>query len=186
MTLTDRAKKEVLVESGFDEHNMLVYPDLETFREMYCMYAKIHLQSKYDEIMLIVTQYETPEKIRQNLMDFGIDVELHEKDGSLLIVDSVKGYQNGDINGVLKLAQSLADRAQKEGKQGVCAFGDMGSFFMFDRLVELLQYELSIPPKPGIKLKAFCSYHIDDFSNLSPKQRQALEKNHYRRILPQN
>ncbi len=34
---------------------------------------------------------------------------------------------------------------------------------MFDRLVELLQYELSIPPRPGIKLKAFCSYHAQDY-----------------------
>jgi DcmR-like sensory protein len=143
MTLADRAKKEVLVESGFDEHNILVYSDLETFREMYCMYAKIHLQSKYNEILIIVTQYETPDKVRQNLMEFDIGAKLHEKNASLLIVDSVKGYQSRDTNGILKLAESFADRAEKEGGQGVCAFDNMGSFFMFDRLVELLQYELS-------------------------------------------
>lgn len=186
MKITDRAKNEILAESGFDEHNILVYPDLETFVEMYCMYAKIHLQPKYDEILLIVTQYETPDKVKQNLTEFDIDAKLHEQNGSLLIVDSVKGYQNGDTDGILKLAQWLADRAEKEGRQGVCVFGDMGSFFMFDRLVELLQYELSIPAKPGIKLKAFCSYHASDFDRLSLEQRQTLQDNHYRRIFPQN
>ena len=186
MTISDKSKKEVLTESGFGEHNMLVYPDLDTFKEMYCMYAKIHLQPKYNEILLIVTNYETPEKIKQNLKDFDVDAEKHEKEGTLVIVDSVKGYQNGDVNGVLKLAKSLATRAEKEGKQGVCVFGDMGSFFMFERLTELLQYELSIPPRPGIKLKAFCSYHAGDYSKMTPEQKKTIENNHYRRILPQN
>ncbi len=92
---------------------------------MYCMYAKIHLQPKYNEIMLIVTNYETPDKVKQNLSGFGIDTEAHEKDGPLVIIDAVKGYQIGDINGVLKLAKSLVARAQKEGKQGVCTIGDI-------------------------------------------------------------
>jgi hypothetical protein len=186
LTITDKSKGEVMTESGFGEHNMLVYPDVETFKEMYCMYAKIHLQPNYNEILLIVTYYETPEKIKQNLRDFGVDAEAHEKNGSLLIVDAVKGYQSSDVNGILKLARSLVERAEKEGRQGVCVFGDMGSFFLFDRVVELLQYELSIPPKPSIKLKAFCSYHSGDYNRLTSDQKKILEDHHYRRILPQN
>jgi hypothetical protein len=185
-SLADKSKKEVLNDSSFGEHNMLVYPDLDTFKEMYCLYSKMHLEPQYNEIVLIVTNYEIPAKVRQNLKDFGIDADIKEKEGSLVIVDSVRGYQNGDVNGVLKLAKSLVERAEKEGRQGVCVFGDMGSFFLFDRIMELLQYEISIPRRPEIKLKAFCSYHAGDYDRLTPEQRRTLENNHFRRIMPQN
>ena len=62
----------------------------------------------------------------------------------------------------------------------------MSSFFMLERLAELLRYELSMPPKPGIKLKTFCSYHASDYSKMAPEQKKTIENNHYRRILPQN
>lgn len=173
--------------SGFHEHNMLVYPDLDTFTETYCMYAKIHLQPQHNEIVLIVTQYQTIEKVRENLRGFDIDVDKHEKDGSLVIIDGIKGYQSDkDHTGVFKLAQSLVQRAEKKGKGGVCVFGDIGSFFMYDRITELLQYELSIPQKPPIKLKAFCSYHAGDYRRLTEEQKETLAKNHYRRFMPQN
>ena len=84
MASLDRETKSQLVASGFHEHNMLVYPDLDTFREMYCMYAKMHLQPKYNEIMLIASHYEPVGKVRDNLSDYGVDVDKHEKDGSLV------------------------------------------------------------------------------------------------------
>jgi hypothetical protein len=185
MTLADSSKREVLNESGFGEHNMLIYSDLNTFREMYCMYAKIHLEPKYNEIVLIVTQYETPEKIRNSMKDYGIDVERHEEDGSLFIVDSVKGYQSGkDHAGVLNLAKSLVARAEKDGKAGVCVFGDIGSFFMFDRIAELLQYELSISPRPAFKLKAFCSYHAHNYRILTPIRKRRWKNKTIERFCP--
>ena len=100
LIITDKTKRELMTESGFGEHNMLVYPDVETFKEMHCMYAKIHLQPKYNEILLIVTYYETHEKIKQNLRDYGVNAEAHEQDGSLMIIDAGKGYQSSDVNGV--------------------------------------------------------------------------------------
>src|SRR5687767_1153120 len=120
---------EALGETDFGDHDMFVYQDLNALREMYCSYCKACLASG-SEIVLIATQYETPGRVKQNLIDSGIDAERYEKDGSLVIVDALKGYQHGDVNGVLKLAKSLASRAERECKQGVCAFGDPGSFFM--------------------------------------------------------
>ena len=57
---------------------------------------------------------------------------------------------------------------------------------MCDRIIELLQYESSIHPKPSIKLKTFCSYHADDYANLTVEQKKTIEGNHYRRLMPQN
>jgi hypothetical protein len=180
--IPEETKRRVLDESAFGEHNMLVYRDLDALREMYCAYCQARLPSG-TEIVLIVTHYETPEKVKQNLHDCGVDVERYERDGSLVVVDSVKGYQFGDINGVLKLARSLVLRAEKEGREGVCAFGDLGSFLMFDRQAELVQYELSIPRSLDFRIKTFCSYHSADYARLDPGHRQVIKDSHNRRII---
>ena len=185
-TLRDEAKS-MLEASGFHEHNMLVYPDLDTFRETYCMYASQHLQPKYNEIVLIASQYEPLDRVRDNLRGYGVDVEKHEKDGSLVIIDAVKGYQSDkDHLDAIKLCKSLVARGEKEGKAGVCSFGDMGSFFMYDRIPGMLRYEQSITPKPKIKLKAFCTYHAQDYANLTKEQKSTVAGSHYRKLLPGN
>ena len=181
-TAAEEAKRQVLGEACFGDHSMLVYRDLDAMRKMYCAYCKAHLEPG-SEIVLIATQYETPDRVRQNLVGYGIDAEKYQQAGSLVIVDAVNGYQHGDTDGVIKLAKSLASRAEKEGKQGMCVFGDPGSFFMFDRLAELLHYELSLPQRFDLKIKGFCSYHAADFDRLTPDQKQAVEGNHCRKIV---
>ncbi|HVX03277.1 MAG TPA: MEDS domain-containing protein [Nitrososphaera sp.] len=167
---------------------MLVYPDLDSFQEIYCGYAKKHLEPPHNEIVLIVTHYQDIGKVRRNLLAAGVDVSKYEKkEGSLIILDSVQSYHaNSDHTGVLKLAESLVEKAEREGRTGVCVFGDIGSFFLFDRVPELLQYELSIPKRLPIKLKSFCSYHADDYGKLSNEEKKILVDNHFRRIQPLN
>jgi len=179
--------KSQIDESNFHEHNLLIYPEIDTFREIYCRYARVHLQPEYNEIVLIASEYEPPEKVRSNLSDYGIDVDRYEKDGSLIIIDSVKGYQSDkDHSGVINLCNRLVAKAEKDGKMGVCAFGDMGSFFLYERIMDIPQYELSIPPKPAIKLKSFCSYHAGDYANLSEDQKKTIAANHFRQVMLQN
>lgn len=186
VSLRQEAKREIDA-SGFHEHNLLIYPDVDTFREIYCMYAKVHLQPEYNEIVLIASQYEPIDKVRSNLSDYGIDVDRYEKDGSLIIIDSVKGYQSDkDHSGVMNLCKLLVTKTEKDGKMGVCAFGDIGSFFMYERAMDIPQYELSIPTKPAIKLKSFCSYHAGDYANLPEDQKKTIAANHFRRLILQN
>jgi hypothetical protein len=173
--------------SGFNEHNMLIYPDLNTFSETYVGYAKKHLNPHYNEIVVIVTHYQPIDKVLLNLSDAGIDVDHEQKAGNLVILDSVASYQADENHSyVLNLAKSLVKRAADEGKGGVCVFGDIGSFFLFDRIMELMQYEMSIPPRPGLKLKAFCCYHQGDYGRLSDAEKNTLAANHFRKIQPQN
>jgi hypothetical protein len=151
-------------------------------REIYCRFAKKALE-KNNEIMLIVTTYETPHTVRDMISEYDIDVQKHESDGSLLIIDSVQGYQVANFYGVLTLIESLAIRAQKESKSGVFCIADMGSFFLFGREKELVDYELSIPENIDIRLKAFCCYHKNDFSlRLSDDQQRQLMNHHYRAV----
>lgn len=73
-TVNEATKKEMLSETRLGEHNMLVYRDLYALREMYCTYCKAHLETA-SEIVLVATQYETPGKVKQNLMDARIDAK---------------------------------------------------------------------------------------------------------------
>jgi hypothetical protein len=171
-----------LQSSCYNEHNLIIYEDLYTLREIYCRFAKMALE-KNNEIMLIVTTYETPRTVRDMLSEYDINVQKHESNGSLVIIDSVQGYQAASFYGVLRLIELLAVRAQKESKSGVFSIADVGSFFLFGREKELVNYELSVPKNIDITLKAFCCYHKNDFSlRLTDDQQRQLVNHHYRAI----
>ena len=54
---------------------------------------------------------------------------------------------------------------------------------MFDKMAELLQYELSLPQRFDIRIKGFCSFHAADFDRLAQGKKHAVEGNHYRKIV---
>ena len=114
MTLDIKSEHE-LENSCYNQHNMVVYEDLYTLREIYAKFSKKALQ-KSNEIMLIVTTYETPDTVRDMLIEYNINVQKHESNGSLFVIDSVQGYQRSNYYGILRLIQLLAIRAQKISK----------------------------------------------------------------------
>jgi KaiC/GvpD/RAD55 family RecA-like ATPase len=75
--------------------------------------------------MLIVTTYETPDTVRDMLIEYNINVQKHESNGSLFVIDSVQGYQRSNYYGILRLIQLLAIRAQKDFKNGIFSIADM-------------------------------------------------------------
>ena len=112
---------------GDGENGILVYPNLQTFRQIYTQYVKDHLLVREEEeeeqkekrndddcsdnnygrkgrlimprIILIVTFYDTVNSVKHNLSAVGVDVQSHIDDGSLLILDSFDGYYP-DIDGI--------------------------------------------------------------------------------------
>ncbi len=103
---------------------MVVYEDLYTLREIYANFSKKALQ-KNNEIMLIVSTYETPDTVRDMLIEYNINVQKHESNGSLFVTDLVQGYQRSNYYGILRLIQLLAIRAQKDFKNGIFSIADM-------------------------------------------------------------
>jgi hypothetical protein len=78
---------EEMISSNYGEHNVLVYPDKSTLREIYSCYC--NNTSASDEMILLIPFYETVQGVRHTLeKKAGIDVEKYEKDGSLEIIDS--------------------------------------------------------------------------------------------------
>lgn len=161
-------------------HSILVYDDLRSLGEVYSQYAKTHLAM--GEIVLIATQYEGIEAVKRNLEARGVNVERHLEDGTLFIIDAQQGYQSVDVFGTLKLAMTLASRAEKEERPGVSWFGDVGSFFAFKKMKELLDYELGCPRRFDGPVRSVCCYHAMDFETLSRQQKKTLFDHHFKTI----
>ncbi len=112
-----------------------------------------------------------------------IDVRKYEKQDFLLIIDSARAYFGSSID-VVAFVKSLVNYADQIGKNGVSVLADMGSFFHYNKLNDLIEYESSLPPRSDIKAKGLCLYNKDDFNwRLSRIQKKKLLEHHGRELL---
>ncbi len=183
-------------EVGGGENGIVIYPNLQTFRQIYTKYVKDKLAKEVEEekednnnkskgnvqskprIMLIATFYETVDSVKHSLSAVGVkDIQSLIDNGSLVIVDAFSSYYP-NVDGMKKLVASLSDRARKEGRVGVTAIVDMGFFFLFGgdgRATELINYEASLAPKTeGGNVRGFSCYHGGNFSTLKDDQKKEL------------
>jgi len=198
------------IEEG--ENGILVYPNMQTFREIYMQYAKDQLVAREEQnenednkddvyhynsnrlkeqflmprIILIATFYDTVNTVKHNLSAVGVDVQSHIDDGSLLIVDAFNGYYP-NIDGMKKLVASLSERATREGRIGVSAIVNMGFFFLYDghsEASELISYETSLPSRTdGGNVRGFSCYHLRDYKNLNDSQKKELQGHGQKKLL---
>lgn len=161
--------------SDFQEHNLLIYPDLQSFRQIYSECTKQALDN--NEVVFLATTYDSFDRIEDALTSKGISVDDEKKKGNLIIVDAIRTYQI-DTYGAINFAKDLVVRAARDGKEGVFNLSDMGSFFLSERTDELIRYEQSLPKKMDLKFKAICSYHRDNFGRLAEEQQRALLLGH--------
>jgi hypothetical protein len=206
-----------LFHAEYGSHSILVYPDIETLRETYSRYAKSQLEDN-NEIVLILPYYETADKVRKTLSEGVvnniaddddttaaindtktnsiIDVRKYEKEGSLMIVDSVKGYFGSDSNyegkdRLMSFFKQLVKKAESLGKNGVSVIADLGSFYHYqsnNATEKLFEHELSLPSKyEGMKFKGFCAYHKADFERrFTEEQKQMLLDHHSKALMIAN
>ena len=162
----------------YGDHHILVYPDIESIREIYVAFAKAQLAN--NAIVVIFPHYEKTDDVRDALYEAGIDVRECEKNCSLVIVDSVKAYFFSEMD-VRSMLKQFVAAAEKEGKEGVALFDDMGPFFLYGKQNELIDYEIEIHLDRDIslKVKAICVYHQDDFFTLPEQQQKELLEHHH-------
>ncbi|MGC1928558.1 MAG: MEDS domain-containing protein [Candidatus Nitrosopolaris sp.] len=171
----------------YGEHNLLIYPNLHALTEIYSQYFKIRLDAN-KEIILFLSTYQSVNCVRRNLRGVDLDVAKCEEDGSLVIIDSVRGYFGSEVD-VLCLVKILSKRAQNQSRSGCFVIADMGSFYLIRRINELTKYEASMPLKFDgyddglIMCKAFCAYHQQDFDRFTEDEKQLLFEHHYRNFI---
>lgn len=158
--------------------------DMPDFRQICVEYCKIALQST-NEIVLLLPYYESVVDVWENLTNNIIGVEKYKKEGSLILVESTKGYFSlkNDFVGIIIMIKMLLERKNKLGKSGVSAISDMGLFFHNKRISDLIQHEIAVLPSiHNMRTKIFCNYRISDFELLSAEQKQQILDSHTKTI----
>ncbi|HEX5891239.1 MAG TPA: MEDS domain-containing protein [Nitrososphaeraceae archaeon] len=175
-----------LRQAEYGAHYIIVYYDMMTLRQLYTGYIKTQLEYN-NELVLILPYYETTETVRRVLSENHrsnegsiIDVRKYEKEGSLIIIDSAEAYFTSD-NNLMSFVEKLAKQAQTSGRNGISVIADLASFYYFNRIDKLIDYEMSLPTKydDKMKLKGFCFYHQEDFDRrFSKEEKQMLVEHH--------
>jgi hypothetical protein len=102
---------------------------------------------------------------------------------SLMIIEDITRIYFGSGDDFFFVLNLLSDRIEKWGKNGISVFADMGVFYHFNNKGALVRFENSLPAKFEIKLKRFCSYHINDYDKLEEREWHDLLEHHYLRII---
>ena len=177
-------------------HTLVTYPDLMMLRRIYIQYVKTQLEDR-NEIVLILPYYETTDNVRLVLSGevdtyngnkfryTRTDVHKYERDASLIIMDSLKGYfppgnsnsnntKDGNLDFISYLGV-LLKQAERQGKNGVTVLSDLASFHHLEYgSRKLVAYEQSLPKTfEGRNLKGFCLYHQKDFERRFSEEQQA-------------
>ena len=164
----------------YREHVVLIYPNLYALREIYSHYCNIAL--KNNELVLILTYYQTAECIRLTLKELDIDVEKYEKESDLIIIQDSIETHSGYIEDFLSLLKTLDKQQEKRGKKGLSVIADMVFSFIFNIIKDvLIDFESSLP-KFDMNVKRICTYHAGDFERFEQYEKDNLIKSHHRRI----
>jgi hypothetical protein len=193
-----------LYKTATGTHIIVVYPHVTALKNIYAYYIQRQLAN--GEIVLILSYYETVERIKKYLQDFEndggemINVDKYLSEGSLLVVDSTKAFfnhkptvaydedigpKNSEKENIVSLIKILKSHSKKLNKHNITILVDLGCFFNMPRGVEcLLKYENSIPQMFNNSLKQFCFYSQTDFEQkFSVAQKAELLDRHGRTVL---
>ena len=163
-------------QAEYGDHNLIIYPDLDTLREIYSNYIGRQIEEN-NEIVLINPFYETTDSVRQVLSQ-GLDIDKYEKEKTLIIIDSEKEYF-GHLPDDMGFKRSLANHAKQIGKDALSILGDIGAYPHRSKHKNLVDYESSLPKRfEDVPMKGFCLYHQKDFNKFSEEQQQKLIEHH--------
>jgi DcmR-like sensory protein len=171
----------LLCETRYGEHNIVIYPNLDSFKEIYTHLTKTRIENNNDRVLLL-PHYETSKSVQQALMELDIKAKEQIERGSLEIMDSQHAFFDPAQNFVTTVEASAID-ALRSSKSGVIAIADMGSFFHRQQLDGLISHECGIcAQSESSKFTVFCCYHSRDFEKLTREQEAKLCENHYRNL----
>jgi hypothetical protein len=119
------------------------------------------------------------------LKNTGLDVQKYRSEGSLIIVESKKGYfgLTNELVDLMIMINMLLQRLIKLGKSGLTIFSDKAPFFHYSRIDDLIKHEAGLlmslkSSKYNNRMKTFCCYNTKDFESLTEYQKQMLIDNH--------
>ena len=157
-------------------HAMVVYQDLNLYREVYCSYTKSRLES--GEAVILLPYFETIDSVLHYLKEYGIDVDSYRKGTMLIILDSVAQFFGTDPDFVGYL--SLMDRrAREQGSGSINVVADITAFHHFEDVEGMLEYERRMQQAlKGMRVSMICCYHEGNFERLPGVLQQNVAECH--------
>ena len=172
---------KALCETRYGEHSIIIYPNLDTFREIYTHVTKLRIQNNRDRVLLL-PHYETFKSVEQALMELDIKAKEEIENGSLEIVDSQHAFYD-PAQTFLEVIKASATDAVRTGRSGAIIIADMGSFFHRQQISEVISHECRIAAQTeNARFIVFCCYHARDFEKLTKEQEIKMCENHYRNL----
>jgi len=171
-------------QSKFGEHNLILYEDYDTLCNIRLEYCKTVLES-LNEMVLLLSDNVSIGNFFLGLKNTGLDVQKYRSEGSLIVVESKKGYfgLTNELVDLMIMINMLLQRLIKLGKSGLTVFSDKALFFHYNRIDDLIKHEAGLlmsltSAKYNNKMKTFCCYNTNDFESLTESQKQMLTNNH--------
>ena len=159
--------KRILKNLGPTDHVILFYESQEAKRSTLFSYINRGLQD--GKAGIYICSEETPDAIRQAMIEFGIDVANYEKSGALHVLPYTEMYiRDGafDLDFVMDTWSRWYDEAIAKGFSGMVVTGEMSCFIEHDLLDDLIDYEHALHTVLEIPMTAICAYNADALTNV--------------------
>jgi hypothetical protein len=168
-------------------HYLIVYSNMVKMRKIYANYIKKQMEQVPDAVVLVLTYYETTNKIRDTFNMIGLDVKDYEKKGSIIKLDIMKVikhpfYKFSDVERLRELARKIENRFKD---RSIFIMADMSVFNHLKKSSELLEYERTLHEILRIeRLKEFCLYNKLDLEKMfAEDQRNTLIEYHRDKVI---
>jgi len=149
------------------DHVILFYESLEVKRNT--LFSYIDRGLRKGEAGIYICSEESPEEIRNAMIDYGIDVKSHEKNGALNILSYTEMYiRDGefDLDFVMDTWNKWYNEAISKGFEGVRATGEMSCFIEHGLIDELIDYEHALHTVLDIPMTAICAYNAEKLTKV--------------------
>jgi hypothetical protein len=122
-------------QSKFGEHNLILYKDYVMLNNIRLEYCKNALES-LNEMVLLLPENGSISSLFLGLKNTGLDVQKYRLEGSLVIVESKKGYFSltNKLVDLTIMIKMLLQRSNKLSRNGLTIFSDIGLFFHEKRI----------------------------------------------------
>lgn len=141
-------------------HAVLIYDSPENKREV----AFNHLgYGVGDSELAYVCSEETPERVKRELREFGMDVDALERRKLLSIANYDRIYFNGgrvNISGIIGHFSDAARRSARQGLRGLRAVGEMSCFVRDNKIDEMMEYEQALERRFSFPAMGVCAYNL--------------------------
>jgi MEDS: MEthanogen/methylotroph, DcmR Sensory domain len=166
-------------------HDLILYKNIDVLKDWCLQFCREALLES-NEIVLILSDYDSIKYALDDLTNNNFNPRNMKNEGSLVIVDSKKGFYSmlDRFVGIIIMVKMLLTRSETRRKNGVTVISDTGIFFHLNRIDDLFKHESMIfSTVSNLRVKIICAYNTTDYEGLNDGQKQLLQSSHSK-IIP--